>query len=272
MTLSNSHSTDVFATTSSRVWLEQLSVLHTNQLTTFIGSWIAGLLLYYLYADAMPASYLRAWLGMASVVAVSRVAWWFSQKPEHFVSTDTSAAARYVRGSIIGSYFSGLVWGISVIAISIWPVSDLLRLTLLFVLIGLGSSSIFALASVWHVYLGFFVVAYIPVVFAFSWIAWRTSSQWYAVIAALSLLYFIVNTRFAWRYHSTLLEALRLRFNNQALALKIEQERDYANSSKAAQENFIVAVSHDLRQPLQALTVFTTLLKNKTTNWYPGKL
>lgn len=66
--------------TKSQVWLEQLRVLHGNQLTTFVGSWIAVVLLAYLYSEAIPRNYLVGWLVLASIVAVGRTTWWLAQK------------------------------------------------------------------------------------------------------------------------------------------------------------------------------------------------
>lgn len=245
--------------TNNQVWQEQLRVLHSNQLVTFLGSWLTALVLFFLYRQTVPALPLNLWLVVATAVAVGRIVFWYVFRPAKLTAS-AFATKNYIVSSLVGSYASGAIWGIFVLFICIFPVPDLLRITLLFILVGLGASGIFALASVWHVYMGFFATAYIPVVLGFGWLAWHNASQWYAVVALLSLLYLIINTRFAWRYHTTLVESMRLRFTNQELAIKVQMERDLAHAARLAQESFIVNISHDLRQPMQALSVFSSVL------------
>ncbi len=248
--------------TNNQVWQEQLRILHSNQLVTFLGSWLTALFLFFLYRQTVPAMPLNSWLVLATAVAVGRIVFWYFFRFAKFTALDF-ATKNYIVSSLVGSYASGAIWAIFVLFICIFPVPDLLRITLLFILVGLGASGIFALASVWHVYMGFFATAYIPVVLGFGWLAWQNASQWYALVALLSLLYLIINTRFAWRYHTTLVESIRLRFTNQELTIKVQMERDLAHAARLAQESFIVNISHDLRQPMQALSVFASVLNKE---------
>lgn len=60
-------------------------------------------------------------------------------------------------------------------------------------------------------------------------------------------------------------ESLRMRFENADLVKKLEREKQLAEEANAAKSRFLAAASHDLRQPLHALMVFSTLLhKNQT--------
>jgi two-component system, sensor histidine kinase len=60
-------------------------------------------------------------------------------------------------------------------------------------------------------------------------------------------------------------ESLRMRFENAELVQKLAQEKRSAEEANAAKSRFLAAASHDLRQPLHALLVFSTLLHKTRT-------
>jgi two-component system, sensor histidine kinase len=68
---------------------------------------------------------------------------------------------------------------------------------------------------------------------------------------------------FAYRQQTTIRESIRLRFANLALLKQLKQDnelvdqaRRQAEEANAAKSRFLASASHDLRQPLQALTLF----------------
>lgn len=60
-------------------------------------------------------------------------------------------------------------------------------------------------------------------------------------------------------------ESLRMRFENADLVKRLAQEKKVAEEANAAKSRFLAAASHDLRQPLHALLVFSTLLHKTQT-------
>lgn len=58
----------------------------------------------------------------------------------------------------------------------------------------------------------------------------------------------------------TLRETVALRFENVALVAGLERERDRATAADRAKTRFLAAASHDLRQPIHALGLFTATL------------
>lgn len=72
---------------------------------------------------------------------------------------------------------------------------------------------------------------------------------------------------FAHRQQATICEAIRLRLVNLDLLAQLTRENDRANEARqqaeeanTAKSRFLAAASHDLRQPLQALTLFVQSL------------
>jgi len=80
-------------------------------------------------------------------------------------------------------------------------------------------------------------------------------------ILGLMLLVFLPMT--LWQAHKRnriFIEVQQLRFRNEALAREVALQRDVAQQAYQAKARFLAAASHDLRQPMQALSIFHELL------------
>lgn len=92
---------------------------------------------------------------------------------------------------------------------------------------------------------------------------WLLSATWLGVgIAALVLMFFVVQWRFARRNLQMFEESFEIRRENEALARNLvveraalRQARDAAVQADREKSRFLAAASHDLRQPLQAIAL-----------------
>lgn len=66
------------------------------------------------------------------------------------------------------------------------------------------------------------------------------------------------------KQHETYTTALLLRFEKERLAAEIESQRDTVAQAAQAKSRFLAAASHDLRQPIQAMSIFLELLSSET--------
>lgn len=67
-------------------------------------------------------------------------------------------------------------------------------------------------------------------------------------------------TRFSRQIAADFAASMRMRFENRDLLAQLAQEKQTAEEANAAKSRFLAAASHDLRQPLHALLVFSSLL------------
>ena len=100
-----------------------------------------------------------------------------------------------------------------------------------------------------------------------------TQSDSYLLLGCLLPTAVIAGFGHARIINKTFAETFQLRFEKEDLVKKLILQKDEANGLRKEAENaitakskFIVAVSHDLRQPLQSLTFFTEALETNKDN------
>jgi signal transduction histidine kinase/CheY-like chemotaxis protein len=82
----------------------------------------------------------------------------------------------------------------------------------------------------------------------------------------VALLVAILTTMILWqgekRYQS-FLKVLKLRFQHEHLSQELARQRDIAVQAVSSKSRFLSYASHDIRQPLQAMQIYLTLLKEE---------
>jgi signal transduction histidine kinase/CheY-like chemotaxis protein len=80
-------------------------------------------------------------------------------------------------------------------------------------------------------------------------------------ILALMLMVFLPMTLWQGKKRNRVfIEAQQLRFRNEALAKELTVQRDASEQANLAKSRFLAAASHDLRQPIQAISLFNDAL------------
>jgi len=162
------------------------------------------------------------------------------------------------RGQTIGGTLAGVCWGVANTAMLAHVSTDtqLFILTVLAVVAAASASEGFSYAPPSR---GFVVASLGP---AIIWLL--TVGDRLHYILALMLVIFV--PMILWqglKRNRVFIEAQQLRFRNEALATELTMQRDAAEQAYLAKARFLAAASHDLRQPMQALSIFHELLHNE---------
>jgi signal transduction histidine kinase len=93
-------------------------------------------------------------------------------------------------------------------------------------------------------------------------LAWQRDSI-HLFLAAFASIYLFLMLRVGVQEHRLLADSLVLRFEKEALAVRLEEQ--IAATERASQEKtrFLASASHDLRQPLHAIALFGAALENE---------
>ncbi len=93
-------------------------------------------------------------------------------------------------------------------------------------------------------------------------VAWLTQGGWTGVtIAALLTMLFLVLTGFVRDQDRAMRKMVALAVENEVLIDSLKVERDRVAAASQAKTRFFAAASHDLRQPLHALSIHATTLE-----------
>jgi len=86
------------------------------------------------------------------------------------------------------------------------------------------------------------------------------------VLALIILAWLFAITDQARRYGAQFEESVRLRFENEELIARLRSEKLIAEEASTAKSRFLAAASHDLRQPVHALTLFVAALRPRVND------
>jgi signal transduction histidine kinase/CheY-like chemotaxis protein len=85
----------------------------------------------------------------------------------------------------------------------------------------------------------------------------------YAVLATFTIVVAAVNLRLVLALHEVLSSALRAEFENGALVRRLHQQIELTAQASREKSQFLASASHDLRQPLHALSFFGATLERR---------
>jgi len=164
-------------------------------------------------------------------------------------------ARQYGLFLVVGSAVTGLIWGIG--GAVMLPTENLeYQLFILFVLMGMGIGSTSSLSIYLPAFFAFFPVLIIPI----SSRLISMDGQIQLTLGVLGIIYVVAISSFNIKINRSLKETIRLRFENQDLVNQLREQKKEADNANKAKSKFLAAASHDLRQPLYALTLFTSTL------------
>jgi signal transduction histidine kinase/CheY-like chemotaxis protein len=206
----------------------------------------------YIFRHAVPAGWLLAWIGAVYLLTAGRII----LARRYARRTDgADSALRWGWRSAAFSWVSGLLWGLFGWMGFLSAEPHLLSFTVI-MLTGLVCGSITSLSAFPPALVGSLVATLLPVTIR----CLTGDGEIYNVylflvicLASLTLYYGRVTNR-------SLTETVRLRSENVTLIGRLEEERDRAQAADHAKTRFLAAASHDLRQPIHALSLLISTL------------
>jgi len=234
---------------------EQLQLVFNNSLVGFGGSWLtAGLV-----CIALPSQPgLLLWFAAYTLICTASALYVL-----RYPTIDLSQVGR-VESFVIGVTFSGgILWGM-LPWIAFDPHNIAGSSLILSVVTGIVGAALAMMSPFLPCYVIFLVAALAP----FSVKLLQQSEPAYFAIGWASLVYAVAMFYFASFAQRATLAAIRLRFENAGLLVQLKREseaafaaRDQALAANSAKSKFLTAASHDLRQPIHAMSLFHEALR-----------
>lgn len=245
-------------TYTDRIRAEQIRSIYRNttpgMMATLLAVWVLTCVL--VYIGAADTDKAAVFLGIMTLQTAPRL--FLHRRYARAADTDT-AWRRWANGFIAGAIVGGLTLGGG----TIWIMSSAnveLQLIALLLIFAISSGAVSAFGA----YLPAFCLFFLAISVApLAWL-FLQGNLLYATMGGLYVIWAIAVTEQARRSSQAFVESVRLRFENVDLVEDLRHEKAAADQANAAKSRFLAAASHDLRQPVHALSLFVAALRPRT--------
>ena len=248
---------------NKRVKIAKYELLCKQLPVILVGTLFAAVALVAALQNRVVSISLYYWFSVMLVVLLIRtlLLHWHNSTPTSKENIDSR-----VRHIAIASLATGLTWGVLGYLL-VTSDNPLVSLIMIMGLTGLVASATVAVSSLLVVYLPYVLTALLPAAYKF----YSFGQSDYYWIATLICFYLAITIVFSVSIRRTLEESINLRYENLDLVTNLTVEKHKAEEALVraertnfAKSRFLAAASHDLRQPMHALRLFTATLEMQT--------
>lgn len=231
---------------------EQIRLLADNVPALIVGTLVLAFgTAALLWVNQQAVSAVTGWLAAVVLLSVARLG-----LLRRFRRDARHTPERWAPAFVFASGLAGLCWG-ALAWLFFTPEQPFTLAIVAIVLMSILSSASQSLGAFFPAHLAFALPCVLP--FAARCL---TSGQGSLItMGALTLFYLLMAELFARRVARAFEDSLRLRLENESLAGQLRVQMDRAESANRAKTRFLASASHDLRQPIHAMSLFVPALK-----------
>ena len=153
------------------------------------------------------------------------------------------------------AFISGCTWG----ATSFLFLQTDNLVIMVFLLMTLTGITVGSSASLSNFASSYYAFA-IPTILPFSYVLGSTGKSDFIILSLMLAVFLLLQLVVAKKNQRTLDESIILRNEKTGLIQQLEQKKEKAELASSAKTRFLAAASHDLRQPLHAISLFLDIL------------
>lgn len=246
-----------------RLKVAQTQLLLANINTNVTASVVVTAIVFLMLRQQAYEPFLVPWC--VAILAITVVRFFHLRRVRQYPLTAQNVAQTIKALSVL-SVITGCVWG-SLGLVYLSAENPTVSIIILMVYTGLVANASLTMASVLRIYLCFVIPILVPTAYKF----YSLEEQGYFWISALVVVYMTVSFITTRRIRESLQQSNLLHLENSDLIedlkiqnTKTEKALEGAEQANRAKSRFFAAASHDLRQPLQSISMFTTTLAAHT--------
>ncbi|MDT0596364.1 ATP-binding response regulator [Glaciecola petra] len=234
-----------------QIHAEQIKLMHSSIPVLLFINLIIGMAISYGFSDIVPFYTIVLCLGLLVTMVLVRALFFL-----HYKNKFRSQNLRPFKLSIIvGSAFAGAIWG--TIGILYFPLENqTYQFFLLMSLFAMTGGSAFTYSLYLPGYFAYVPSILLPITIQF----FLFGDKLHNTLGIVSAVFLIVLTAFNIKINKNFKTSLGLRFENNLLVEQLKEQKEEAERADKAKSKFLAAASHDLRQPLYSLSLFTSVL------------
>lgn len=247
-----------------KIQVEQLKLLRQHMVFMLITTSIVASVVSYALWDRLNHIHLLTWLSAIYLISLIRFIDWLVFWKN--MVTETSIRGRIILLTVF-SGISGCIWGSAgLVFLSMEDIYVALFFSM--VLPAMVSGSVASLSVLQPAFFAFATTSLLLI----SYRLFSFDDRMFTAVGFLTLMFLFANLVFARTINRSIVETIKLRFKNDDLLEKFKQQKERADLARQkaeqasiAKSRFLAAASHDLRQPLHALSLFIDALKDTNT-------
>lgn len=199
------------------------------------------------------ANHLHTLLWLASVYVLTFIRFYFYFKRNR--ENSSLSVKHWAQLGVIFSLISGIQWAATVFIFFNSNTTD--TSILIIVLLAMISASVASASVIPAVFAGYAA----PITIALIVVFLNSENSNYHTFAYMIVVFIIASSIFSRNTYKSTMHGIRLSIENMGLIENLQAEKEKAESANIAKSKFLASASHDLRQPLQSMTLFTEALK-----------
>lgn len=229
-----------------------IELLYRNSYGVVISNIVVSLAAISVLRDVVSASWLAGWVGALYLLILLRVlaSRRFFSRPR-----DTRSTMRWAWLAAAFTWSSGLLWG-AVGWVGFLPQEPIVLSFTVIVLSGLVCGTVPSLSAFPPALVGSILVTVLPIAVRCILTDSDITGPFLFLLASLV----VINFYYCRITYRMLRETVSLRMENESLVGNLQGERDRAQAADRAKTRFLAAASHDLRQPIHALSLLVSTL------------
>ncbi|MFT6909370.1 MAG: signal transduction histidine kinase [Oleiphilaceae bacterium] len=244
-------------TLNSKIICEQITLLFQSMVYLLIINLVVCILLAVMFWGVVPNTSIYLWTGLMLGMITIRGTLYYIYKQKF----DPLNVRFFILFLVIGSATAGVIWGLG--GLLLFSETRLeYQVLLVFAFMAMAGGSTFTLSIYMPTYFVYVPVALLPITIKLL----TLHSKVHIALAVTTVVFFVVLTLFNIKINRNFRRSLELRFENLQLIEQLKDQRREAERANKAKSSFLAAASHDLRQPLYSLGLFTSVLDESTND------
>jgi len=235
--------------------VDKILLAYKNMPTVLIANLLCCLPLFFTAWDTGIRTTAIIWLAIHFGLITVRILHHFSFNP---ASASVDSILRYGKINLVLIALTGAIWGLTG-----WIFFDPDAITvysfLILTLLCVNSGSMSAVSSIPPAYVIFSSLAMGPIIF----ITLTQGTSFYNLMGLGALVYLIMTIIFTRNLNQSIHSSLVLKYENLGLVENLKVQTEAAQKANLDKSRFLAAASHDVRQPLHAINLFTHALEHQ---------
>jgi signal transduction histidine kinase/CheY-like chemotaxis protein len=241
-----------------KIYREQISLIYNQGPILVAGATLCAFFITTFLWRELPHSTLGFWLAAISISTLFRLWGIFAYLR---AGPESRESARWGPLFWIGTFTAGLIWGAwPLIFYAFYSTEYLLLISTIFA----GMVAVSAASG--SIYLPSFLSFSVPLILPLAVTHFVSGNDTLVMTGLLLIMFLAVSFFLAARGNAQFRQLLRSQFQNAELMQRLAEEKRIAERAVIAKSRFLAAASHDLRQPLHAMGLFLSALRQHEHN------